>query len=134
FPGRGGEPGGHGRSCCHPRCAAGGLCARAGRARYLGRYRGAELRETRAHRRELCRRRQKVTLADQGMLELGEMRLEYRMIGLRPDAAPTLLLLHEGLRCVAGWGSFWPDLAAAPRARGIVLSRARYRRPPPARM
>ena len=43
-----------------------------------------------------------MTLADQGFLELGEMRLEYRMIGPRPDAAPTLVLLHEGLGCVAG--------------------------------
>src|SRR5438105_10937646 len=28
-------------------------------------------------------------------LELGPTRLEYRMLGPRPDAAPTLVLLHE---------------------------------------
>ena len=46
-----------------------------------------------------------MTLSDQGFLELGRMRLEYRMIGLHPDAAPTLVLLHEGLGCVAGWAA-----------------------------
>ena len=41
-----------------------------------------------------------MTLADQGFLELGEMRLEYRMIGPRPDTAPTIVMLHEGLGSV----------------------------------
>ena len=35
-----------------------------------------------------------MTLADRGFLDLPDMRLEYRMIGPRPDAAPTLVLLH----------------------------------------
>src|SRR5262249_58913957 len=82
----------------------------------------------------LYRRRQTVTLDDQGFLELGEMRLEYRMIGLRPDAAPTLVLLHEGLGCVAGWGSFAQDLAAATGAGVFVYSRARYGRSSPAKL
>src|SRR5262249_13967187 len=84
--------------------------------------------------RELCRRGQIVTLADQGMLELGEMRLEYRMIGPRPDAAPTLVLLHEGLGCVAGWGSFAQELAAATGARGFAYSRAGYGRSSPGKL
>ena len=66
-----------------------------------------------------------MTLADQGFLELGEMRLEYRMIGPRPDAAPTLVLLHEGLGCVAGWGSFAQELAVATGAGVFAYSRAR---------
>jgi pimeloyl-ACP methyl ester carboxylesterase len=69
-----------------------------------------------------------VTLADQGMLELGEMRLEYRMIGPRADAAPTLVLLHEGLGCVAGWGSFAQELAAATGTGVFAYSRAGYGR------
>jgi pimeloyl-ACP methyl ester carboxylesterase len=64
--------------------------------------------------------------ADQGFLELGQMRLEYRMIGPRPDAAPTLVLLHEGLGCVAGWGSFAEALAAATGTGVLVYSRAGY--------
>jgi pimeloyl-ACP methyl ester carboxylesterase len=75
-----------------------------------------------------------VTLADQGMLELGEMRLEYRMIGPRPDAAPTLVLLHEGLGCVAGWGSFAQELAAATGAGVFAYSRASYGRSSPAKL
>src|SRR5258708_14444980 len=72
-----------------------------------------------------------MTLADQGLLELGQMRLEYRMIGPRPDAAPTLILLHEGLGCVAGWGSFAQELAAATGTGVFVYSRAGYGRSPP---
>ena len=52
-------------------------------------------------------------LADQGFLQLGQTRLEYRMIGPRPDAAPTLVLLHEGLGSADIWGSFAQELAAA---------------------
>ena len=67
-----------------------------------------------------------MTLADQGFLALGRMRLEYRMIGPRPDAAATLVLLHEGLGCVAGWGSFAQELAAATGAGVFAYSRAGY--------
>jgi pimeloyl-ACP methyl ester carboxylesterase len=67
-----------------------------------------------------------MTLADQGFLELGRMRLEYCMIGPRPDAAPTLVLLHEGLGCVSGWGSFAQELAAATGAGVFAYSRAGY--------
>src|SRR5262249_62258095 len=80
----------------------------------------------------VCRWRQIVTLDDQGMLELGEMRLEYRMIGPRSDAAPTLVLLHEGLGCVTGWGNFAQDLAAATRTRGFAYSRAGHGHSSPA--
>ena len=75
-----------------------------------------------------------MTLADQGFLELGEMRLEYRMIGPRSDAAPTLVLLHEGLGCVAGWGGFAQELAAATGAGGFAYSRAGYGRSSPAKL
>src|SRR5262245_19086974 len=126
FPSHGTEPGSHGRSRGHSRCASRRLCARAGRARHLRRHGGAELGETRRHRCELHGQRSAMTLADQGFVELGQMRLEYRMVGPRPDAAPTLVLLHEGLGCVAGWGGFPQELAAATGTGVFVYSRAGY--------
>ena len=65
-------------------------------------------------------------LADEGFLDIGVQRLEYRMIGPRPDAAPTLVLLHEGLGCVGLWGDFPDRLAAATGAGVLVYSRAGY--------
>jgi pimeloyl-ACP methyl ester carboxylesterase len=67
-----------------------------------------------------------MTLAEQGFLDLGDMRLEYRMIGPRPLVAPTMVLLHEGLGCVEGWGSFAGELAAATGAGVFSYSRAGY--------
>jgi pimeloyl-ACP methyl ester carboxylesterase len=67
-----------------------------------------------------------MTLADQGFLELGSMRLEYRMIGPRPDVAPTIVMLHEGLGCAGLWGDFPDRVAAATGAGVFVYSRAGY--------
>src|SRR6266852_3832447 len=68
-----------------------------------------------------------MTLADQGFLGLGQkMRLEYRMIGPQPEAAPTIVMLHEGLGCVGLWGDFPDRLAAATGAGVFVYSRAGY--------
>jgi len=67
-----------------------------------------------------------VPLADAGFLDLTPMRLEYRMIGPRPDAAPTIVMLHEGLGSVSLWGSFPDELAAATGAGVFVYSRAGY--------
>jgi pimeloyl-ACP methyl ester carboxylesterase len=67
-----------------------------------------------------------MTLADQGFLDLPPLRLEYRMIGPRPDAAPTIVMLHEGLGSVGLWGSFADDIAAATGAGVFVYSRAGY--------
>ena len=75
-----------------------------------------------------------VTLADQGFLDLGPMRLEYRMIGPRPDAAPTLVLLHEGLGSVGVWNSFPDELAAATGAGVFAYSRAGYGHSSPAKL
>jgi pimeloyl-ACP methyl ester carboxylesterase len=65
-------------------------------------------------------------LDDSGFLDLGTQRLEYRMIGPRPDAAPTLVLLHEGLGCAGLWGDFPDRLQAATGAGVFVFSRAGY--------
>ncbi len=65
-------------------------------------------------------------IADDGHIEIGGARLEYRMIGPRPDAAPTLLLLHEGLGAVSMWRDFPDRLAAATGCGVFVYSRAGY--------
>jgi pimeloyl-ACP methyl ester carboxylesterase len=65
-------------------------------------------------------------LLDLGLLDLGGMRLEYRMIGPRPDEAPTIVMLHEGLGCVGLWNDFPDRLAAATGAGVFVFSRAGY--------
>jgi pimeloyl-ACP methyl ester carboxylesterase len=70
-------------------------------------------------------------LADSGMLDLGDRQLEYRMIGPRPDAAPTIVMLHEGLGCVGLWGDFPDRLAAATGLGVFVYSRAGYGRSSP---
>jgi pimeloyl-ACP methyl ester carboxylesterase len=75
-----------------------------------------------------------MTLADQGFLDLGDMRLEYRMIGPRPHAAPTIVLLHEGLGSVEVWGSFAGELAAATGAGVFSYSRAGYGRSSPSKL
>jgi pimeloyl-ACP methyl ester carboxylesterase len=69
-----------------------------------------------------------MTLADQGFLDLPPLRLEYRMIGPQPDAAPTIVMLHEGLGSVGLWGSFPDDIAQATGAGVFVYSRAGYGR------
>ena len=75
-----------------------------------------------------------MTLADGGFLDLGSARLEYRMIGPRPDAAPTIVMLHEGLGCVGLWGTFPDKVAAATGAGVFVYSRVGYGRSSPAKL
>jgi pimeloyl-ACP methyl ester carboxylesterase len=67
-----------------------------------------------------------MTLPDEGFLDLPPQRLEYRMIGPRPDAAPTIVMLHEGLGCVGLWGAFPEQLSAATGTGVFVYSRAGY--------
>jgi pimeloyl-ACP methyl ester carboxylesterase len=67
-----------------------------------------------------------MTLSDSGFLSLGSQRLEYRMIGPRPDQAPTLIMLHEGLGCVGLWGDFPDRLQKATGCGVFVYSRAGY--------
>ena len=75
-----------------------------------------------------------MTLSDTGFLDLDPLRLEYRMIGPRPDAAPTIVMLHEGLGSVGLWGSF-PDAVAEATGAGVfVYSRAGYGKSKPGAM
>jgi pimeloyl-ACP methyl ester carboxylesterase len=75
-----------------------------------------------------------MTLADQGFLELPPLRLEYRMIGPRPGAAPTVVMLHEGLGSAGLWGSFPDQIAAATGAGVFTYSRAGYGQSPPGKL
>ncbi len=75
-----------------------------------------------------------MTLSDAGFLDLPPLRLEYRMIGPPPDAAPTIVMLHEGLGSVAIWGEFPSKLAAATGAGVFVYSRAGYGKSSPAKL
>ena len=67
-----------------------------------------------------------MTLSDTGFLELPPLRLEYRMIGPPPEAAPTIVMLHEGLGSVSLWGEFPDKIAAATGAGVFAYSRAGY--------
>jgi pimeloyl-ACP methyl ester carboxylesterase len=75
-----------------------------------------------------------VTLPDEGFLDLPGTQLEYRMIGPRPDSAPTIVVLHEGLGCVGLWGAFPEQLASATGAGVFVYSRAGYGRSSPGKL
>src|SRR3982074_760397 len=65
-------------------------------------------------------------LAPSGFLNIGAADLEYRSIGPAPDAAPTIVMLHEGLGSAGLWGDFPDRLAAATGAGVLVYSRAGY--------
>ena len=59
-------------------------------------------------------------------IEVDGVGLESRWIGPDPKAAPTIVMLHEGLGSVAQWGD-WPDRLAAATGCGVfVYSRAGY--------
>ena len=67
-----------------------------------------------------------MTLAPSGFLHIDGSDLEYRMIGPAPDAAPTIIMLHEGLGSAALWGDFPDKLQAETGAGVFVYSRAGY--------
>ena len=73
-------------------------------------------------------------LDDSGFLDIADQRLEYRMIGPRPDEAPTLVLLHEGLGCVGLWGDFPDKLAKATGCGVFAYSRAGYGQSSPVKL
>jgi len=75
-----------------------------------------------------------MALADSGFLDVSAQKLEYRMIGPRPDAAPTLVLLHEGLGCVGLWSDFPDKLQKATGCGVFVYSRAGYGQSSPVKL
>ena len=74
------------------------------------------------------------TLAPSGFLRIGTSDLEYRMIGPMPDAAPTIVMLHEGLGSAGLWGDFPEKLQAATGAGVFAYSRAGYGASTPAKL
>lgn len=54
------------------------------------------------------------------------LNLEYLDLPATRPEAPTILMLHEGLGCVAMWRDFPQQLAAATQCRVIAWSRAGY--------
>jgi pimeloyl-ACP methyl ester carboxylesterase len=67
-------------------------------------------------------------LLDDGFVEVGGARLEVRCIAGR---APTIVMLHEGLGCVALWKDFPQRLARATGLSVLVYSRQGYGRSDP---
>src|SRR6476619_609996 len=67
-----------------------------------------------------------MTLPDSGHLTVDDASLEYRMIGPRPGAAPTTVMLHEGLGSVTTWGDFPHKVAERTGSGVFVYSRAGY--------
>jgi pimeloyl-ACP methyl ester carboxylesterase len=65
-------------------------------------------------------------LNDSGFIDVGGAKLEYRMIGPRPDAAPTIVMLHEGLGSVTTWGDFPQKVAERTGCGVFVYARAGY--------
>ena len=59
-------------------------------------------------------------------LEIDGVRLESRFAGPRPDEAPTLVLLHEGLGSLGLWGDFPERLSEATGTGVFAWSRAGY--------
>ena len=66
-----------------------------------------------------------------GALVADGKRLEAAAYGPAPRAAPTVVMLHEGLGCVALWRGFPARLAAATGFGVFVYSRAGYGRSDP---
>lgn len=67
-----------------------------------------------------------------GSLKAGGKSLEYACFGPSPDEAATLVLLHEGLGCIALWREFPQALAEATGLGVFVYSRAGYGQSDPA--
>lgn len=59
-------------------------------------------------------------------LRAGSHQLEYVWHGPRPDEAPTLVFLHEGLGCVSTWRDFPARVSEAAGCGALVYSRAGY--------
>ncbi|MDA7965065.1 alpha/beta hydrolase [Ruegeria sp.] len=67
-----------------------------------------------------------------GRVEVDGVGLEYATWGPSPEAAPTLVLLHEGLGCVAMWRDFPARLAAETGFGVLAYSRSGYGQSDPA--
>ena len=73
-----------------------------------------------------------VSWVQHGFLNINGKSLEYGCLGPHPDQAPTLVLLHEGLGCLALWRDFPQKLAQATGLGVFTYSRAGYGQSDPA--
>ena len=64
----------------------------------------------------------------QGFLDISGKSLEYACFGAEPTTAPTIVMLHEGLGCLALWRNAPAQIAAATGCGVFVYSRAGYGR------
>jgi pimeloyl-ACP methyl ester carboxylesterase len=65
-------------------------------------------------------------VAESGFLNVHVVRLEVLRLGPPPEAAPTLVFLHEGLGSVSQWRDFPAKLAERTGCGALVYSRAGY--------
>lgn len=63
-----------------------------------------------------------------GFLDIMGKSIEYACFGPAPTLAPTIVMLHEGLGCVALWRDIPAQIAAATGCGVFVYSRAGYGR------
>ena len=75
-----------------------------------------------------------MTLLPAGFLRIGDSDLEYRLVGPVPEAAPTIVMLHEGLGSAGLWGDFLERLQVATGCGVFAYSRAGYGASSPARL
>lgn len=61
-------------------------------------------------------------------VDAGEHQLEYKWLGPRPEEAPTIVFLHEGLGCVEMWRDFPEQVVESTGCGALVYSRAGYGR------
>ncbi len=61
-----------------------------------------------------------------GFVTAGGRRLEYAWAGPAPEAAPTLVFLHEGLGCLGMWRDVPDELARRTGCGALTYSRAGY--------
>lgn len=69
---------------------------------------------------------------DRGRLTADGKALEYACFGPAPEAAPTIVLLHEGLGCLALWRDFPQRVSKATGFGVMAFSRAGYGQSDPA--
>lgn len=66
-------------------------------------------------------------MSDQtGFMDIDGIHLEYAWHGPPPDQKPTIVMLHEGLGCMAGWLDFPQRLSKATGCGVLVYSRQGY--------
>ena len=73
-------------------------------------------------------------LGDEGRLKVLGVSLEYRWFGPQPDAAPTIVMLHEGLGSVSLWRDFPEALVQATGWGVFAFSRQGYGQSDPAKL